>query len=610
MSNSSGAVGGGGPEPAKVVETDADADVSASPSGAAARAPAAPERVDEAATSAAISAHAAEPGKSGGSLEAAEHAGGEEHERRRAEVGRRTGRGGVAVSAAKLYFILAGLVQQVALKAVLGLEGYGALSSSLAAASIVYNPVVGASIQGMSHAVATAPEGARPAALRRVLSIHAGLALAIGGLFFCLAPVLGEFTGAPHLVPSLRLLSAVLVAYGLYAPLVGALNGQTHFGTQAALDALAATLRSAGLIAGAAWFMRRGALATGATGLAGGEVAETGGGVAGVVGAEGAALGFVTSSIAVLVVALALVGVGRKGSQGLGTRAYVRYITPILIGQVLLNLLFQADQLLLRRFSAEAAIAAGLDGMAADRLVGAYRATQLFCFLPYQLVLSVSIVIFPVVARAHREGNRAAVAAYVAQGMRIALLVSGLIVSVTSGLSGPLLELVFGAETAALATGPMRLLALGLGNLALFGVLTAILNGIEQQRLGLLVTALAFAFVVVACWVRDRGLPFGPELLQETAWATSCALLLATGIAMMIVRRTAGAVLSLASALRVGLALAAAIGVATLLPRPRGLSTLLASAVVAASYVLVLMLLGELGARDWQQLRRLAGKGR
>src|SRR6185369_2090578 len=103
-----------------------------------------------------------------------------------------------------------------------GLDGYGALSSSLAAASIVYNPVVGASIQGVSHAVATAPEGARPAALRRVLSIHAGLALGIGGVFLALAPLLGAFTGAPHLVPSLRMLSAVLVVYGLYAPLVGA----------------------------------------------------------------------------------------------------------------------------------------------------------------------------------------------------------------------------------------------------------------------------------------------------------------------------------------------------------------------------------------------------
>jgi stage V sporulation protein B len=502
------------------------------------------------------------------------------------DVGRRTGRGGVAVSAAKLYFILTGLVQQVALKAVLGLEGYGALSSSLAAASIVYNPLVGASIQGVSHAVATATDEERPGALRKVLGLHARVALATGGSFFLLAPVLGELTSAPHIVPSLRILSTVLLVYGLYAPLVGALNGQTFFGAQAALDALAATLRTVGLVVGAAWLVAPGAPTR---------------------GVEGAAIGFTLSSLVVLVVAARRVGVGREGIGGPSTRRYLRFIGPILLGQVLLNLLFQADQLLLRRLAADAALEAGLDGSAADRLVGTYRAMQLFCFLPYQLVLSVSIVLFPLVAKAHREGS-AAVADYVRHGMRIALLVTGLIVSVTSGLSGPLLELVFGADTAALGTAPMQLLALGLGNLALFGVLTAVLNSIEQQRVGLLVTALAFAFVVGACLLRVRGQAFGPDLLTRTAWATSVALLLATGIAMLIVRRTAKGVLNPVTALRVGCALGGALVVARLLPEVHGLRTLLASGAVAAAYLGILLALRELGAKDWGYLRRIAGR--
>ncbi len=46
------------------------------------------------------------------------------------------------MAGAKVYFILVGLVQQVALKAVLGLQGYGDLSTVLAAASSTYNPIV------------------------------------------------------------------------------------------------------------------------------------------------------------------------------------------------------------------------------------------------------------------------------------------------------------------------------------------------------------------------------------------------------------------------------------------------------------------------------------
>jgi stage V sporulation protein B len=494
--------------------------------------------------------------------------------------------GGLAVAGGKIYFILIGLVQQVMLKAVLGLEGYGALSSALGAASIAYNPLVAASLQGASHAIATAGPGARDTSLRQLLRVHLALALGAGAAFFAVSPLLSQLTGARHILPSLRLLSAVLVLYGLYAPLVGALNGRTEFGTQAALDVLAATLRGIGLVGGAAWFTH--------------SRAGTWGGI------EGATAGFALSSLCVLLVALRRVGVGHASSRAHGTSKYLRFIAPVLLGQLLLNLLFQVDQLLLRRFSADAALSAGLDAAAADRLVGAYRASQLFCFLPYQLVLSVSIVVFPLIARAHGAGDRQAVAVYVRQGMRVALITTGLIVSVTCGLSGPLLGLVFGADTAALGAEPMQILALGLGNLALLGVLTAILNSVEEQRFSLLVTGLAFCLVVVLCLVRVRGLAFGPELLRQTALATSVALLPCTLIAWAIVWRKLGAVFAASSLLRVGAALGLALLVARLLPMASAGWTVVFSGVVASIYVGVLLASKELDGNDWRQLRRIA----
>ncbi|HEU4580111.1 MAG TPA: lipid II flippase MurJ [Polyangiaceae bacterium] len=495
------------------------------------------------------------------------------------------------MTAAKIYFILTGLVQQVALKQALGLEGYGALSSSLAAASIVYNPIVAASIQGVSHAVATAPPGARELALRRTLKVHGALALLLGAGFLALAPSLGAWTGAPHIVAALQVLSIVLVVYGLYAPLVGALNGQTRFLSQAGLDALAATLRTVGLIGGALALERWGSSGFG--------------------GVEGAALGFAASSLLVLLVAGRKVGLGAGGAAtARAAPNYLRYIWPILAGQVLLNLLFQADQLLLRRFSADAALRAGLDPTAADPLVGAYRATQLFCFLPYQLVISVSIVLFPMLARAHRDADAAALARYVRQGVRLALIAAGLIVSVTCGLSGPLLRLVFGAETAALGAAPMQVLALGLGNLAMLGVLTAVLNSLGQQRLSLLVTGLACLLVVGLCLGQVRGLPFGPELLGKTALATSLALVAATLVAGFLVRRAAGAVVDAGSVLRVLAALAGAVAVARVLPAGRPLLTPALALLVGGSYLLVLILLRELGAADWSALRGIVARRR
>ncbi|MSP25794.1 MAG: lipopolysaccharide biosynthesis protein, partial [Myxococcales bacterium] len=61
---------------------------------------------------------------------------------------REAGRGGLAIAAAKGYFIVVGLVQQVALGKLLGLEDYGALSRVQSAASMAYNPVVTTGVQG------------------------------------------------------------------------------------------------------------------------------------------------------------------------------------------------------------------------------------------------------------------------------------------------------------------------------------------------------------------------------------------------------------------------------------------------------------------------------
>ena len=69
-----------------------------------------------------------------------------------ADVTRSAGRGGLAVAFAKIYFILVGLVQQIILPLVLGLDGYGALSSVMSISSIAYNPIVSTSIQGVNRA--------------------------------------------------------------------------------------------------------------------------------------------------------------------------------------------------------------------------------------------------------------------------------------------------------------------------------------------------------------------------------------------------------------------------------------------------------------------------
>src|SRR6266542_3908455 len=151
------------------------------------------------------------------------------------DAARGAGRGGLAVAAAKVWFILVGLLQQTLLPRFIGMDGYGAFSMVLAIANIPNNVVTTSSIQGVSRAVAGAP-GREEEAQRRVLLIHAALAPCLAAVFAVFAPLAAEFEHAPHILVPLRIFACVLFVYGLYTPLIGGLNGKRRFVAQASLD--------------------------------------------------------------------------------------------------------------------------------------------------------------------------------------------------------------------------------------------------------------------------------------------------------------------------------------------------------------------------------------
>jgi len=309
-------------------------------------------------------------------------------------------------------------------------------------------------------------------------------------------------------------------------------------------------------------------------------------------------------------VALLLVGIGKPGKGGPSIGEYLHFALFILVVQALLNVLFQSDALLLRRFAADASVAAGMAAERADPLVGAYRAAQLFCFLPYQLLLSVTFILFPMLANAHRDGDHDAVRRYVDNGVRLAAVLMGLMVSVTSGLNGQLIALVYGPEFAELGARPMVILSLGLGAFALFGIFTSVLNSLKHEIMSMIVTALAVVLVVGLCFALARSADFGAPVLWRTAIATSLALVAATTVAAALVKRTTGGLVPPLTLVRVALAMALAITVARLLPEAGKVMTLVWAAAVAVTYLFVLIATRELGASDLANVRAVVSKKR
>ncbi len=505
--------------------------------------------------------------------------------------GSHAGRGGLALAGGKIYFLVMGLVQQILLKAVLGLSGYGAYSTVSSIASISYNPLVQAGIQGMSREIASSDDRQVPQVQRRVLGFHFILAVASAALFFGASGWVANFIGAPHVVSALRILSVLLFLYAMYAPLIGYLNGRRRFLGQAGLDVTAATLRTIGLVAGAY------AATTWMTSES--ESGRT------MLRVEGAALGFCVAGVLILGAAVKMTGVGRTGGSRPPMRAYFYILLPIFGGQLLLNLLFQADALLLRRFAAEAAVAAQLAPEAADKYVGAYRATQLYCFLPFQLLSSVTFVLFPLLASAQAGGKRDEVAALVARGLRIALVLGGLIISTLVAVPGGLIALVFGAEASAIGADAMRILAVGMGFFALLGVMTTAMNSLGGEKQSFILIGLAVALVTGLSILLARGEDLSASLLNRVAIATSTAMIATTTVAALRLHRLAGGGLSLLSLARTSAGVAVA-GLVTAQFFSGGHMLTLAGACAAATiYLAVLIITRELDRKDLNQVLSL-----
>jgi stage V sporulation protein B len=469
------------------------------------------------------------------------------------------------------------------------MDGYGAFSTVLAISNIPNNVVTASSIQGVSRAVAGSA-GREEQAQRRALWIHAALAPCLAAIFFALAPVAADFEHAPHILRPLRIFACVLFVYALYTPLIGALNGKRRFVTQAALDVTFATVRTVGLL-GAAYFL--------------GRYFD---------GATGAAIGVAVAAAAILPIAAAMAGTGRAGAGGPSTAAHLAALGPIALGQLFLNLLMQADIWLLRRFAHESGEMAGAAGDAlrvrTDSLVGAYRASQLFAFLPYQLLLSITFILFPMVARAHSRHEKEAIGGYVRMGFRLALVLAGLMVSCTSGLAPLLLRLAFTEQAARDGGDGLRLLALGQGAFAIFGIETTVLVSLSRERASAILTGIASLLVGCLCWLLVPSAPFDGSLLSRTALATSLALAIASVAGAVLVRRASGSFASAKTLARTALATGAAIAVGTFLPWWGRALVPIQVVIVLAVYLAVAVGLGELSKADIVMVRTSLGKRR
>jgi stage V sporulation protein B len=340
----------------------------------------------------------------------------------------------------------------------------------------------------------------------------------------------------------------------------------------------------------------------------------------GLSGALGSTVGFVLAAACIVPLAVRRAGTGRRGGAGHAEvpepSAYLAQLFPLALAQLGTNVLMQVDITILGRYLSQGASAVrGWDAAAIERAsdewVAVYRACQLFAFLPYQLLFSVTQVLFPMLARAKAEGDDGAVARYVARGSRIAAIACGLIVSVIVAAPGALLHFAYGTDVATRGRESLHLLALGQGAFAMLGVATTVLASLGRERLAAIITAVACAAVAAACFATLPGTTFGDEQLELTALATAGALGAALVAGMLAVYFETRAFVPIRTAARTlgAVTLAFAFGLwksgEVHFSRPR---TIALCAAIALAYVAFLVVTGEIGKEDLASVRAIVAR--
>jgi stage V sporulation protein B len=499
---------------------------------------------------------------------------------RRDDAAASAGRGVLFIGAAKIYFMIAGAAIEFSLPNLLGKYGYGGYRLVASAVSTVNNVVVTGTIQAVSRETTANPEQA-DVAKATGLKMQTRLGLALALLFALASPVIAYLLKDTSKIGPLALSAGIIGGYSIYAVLVGSANGARQFHKQAGLDITFATLRAIAILGAALLGLK-------------------------VYGAIG---GWVAAVVAITVIAFAWVG-GPHGAKAKPIRPMLVYLGGIAAYLIITNLFMTTDTFLLKRLSTSWFQAHGFADAAkeADGQVGLYGAVQQLARLPYQLMIAVTFVIFPLVSQATFENDKAKARSYIAMTLRLSLIFAGAMGAVLAAHPEPILDIPFKPEFAHAGGPALSALALGHVAFAVFSIGGTILNSAGHTRDAVISALATLVILAAALWMTLPHLEPGRQMLLGAGACTGGAMVLGSLVTGLQLRAHFGVFLPILTAVRVLLATAAAWGVCRFVPQRGPILALAGAALAAIAYIATLVITRELGREDLARVLSVAAR--
>jgi O-antigen/teichoic acid export membrane protein len=505
------------------------------------------------------------------------------------DAARVAGRGFMVITGAKVVFMVMGTAVTIGMP-LLGLtpEQFGDYNTIIAAVSLLNMVVITGTLQAVAKLVSETP-GAAGDIVRRAALLQLGFGVPVAGGYVLCAPLIADAFSDPSLTPLLRVSGIITLAYAFYAVFVGYFNGKKSFGRQAALDATFSTTKSILML-----------------GLV----------IAGF-GVAGAVWGFAAAASLIVFIALALFLYDRrkvetKTRSDAGGRL-VGYLLTIMFYTFCIYGVLRADLFIVRALSA-----AGVSSETGALMAGIYGGIQYMARLPFQAVIAVTFVVFPLISAATFNADVEATRGYIRSTLRYSLILTVLLSALVAGNAS---ELVSGMYGPAYVEGVLALQVLSVATVgySLFYIATTMITGAGQPVLSAAVAFVTLLATAIVNYVTvDAAVTSGAsvEMVMVTgAVATAASMLLGFGGAVGVLLWKYKAGLPWLTAARVstaGVVVAVLCGLAQT-PASTGRVLHLTAAVgkgavAVAVFIGLLVLMRELGADDIARVKRVVGR--
>ncbi|HEX5733895.1 MAG TPA: oligosaccharide flippase family protein [Blastocatellia bacterium] len=479
-----------------------------------------------------------------------------------ADVARTAGRGTIYITLAKIWFMVSGYAIHFILSRLMSEEQYGLYNVAVYTVSIVNAVIITGTYQTVSKYISQEPEKAdavKSKALKLQTVVGGGASLG----FFLLAPMIADSLNDPRLADYLRLASLITLSYSFYAVFTGYFNGLKKFFTQAAIDITYSTLKLAFIIV-LVWI-----------GL----------------GVEGGIGGFALAAASVLAISAILARSGKRGGE-VRASDLLKFQGYLLGFTLVLNLLQKVDLMLVKALSSPDAFQTSVNS-------AHYTAAANISNITYQIIISITFVIFPLVSEATFADDRKRTQGYISGTVRYSLMIMALVATLFSANSTEIIR-VFYPEKYLPGAAPLSVLAFGMLLFGLLYVLTTIISASGNPKVSLMIGVLTLGASASLNYILIP--PYG---LRGAATATTAAMLIGVVAASVYLLLKYRVLISPISALRIA-GCAGLVYALSIFYSPSSIALVIAQLVVLSIlYLGLLLVTRELGRSDMSAIKRI-----